>query len=164
MKIIKPGGIAITPIAGYTGSPCHWYRLKGTENLSSKQDFSPLVDNKIESAVKIACQQVGKAYVSGGVGPNVFDCSGLVYYAYRQAGFPINHRCTTYTMEAQQSPFKRISRHEVRRGDLILYPGHVGIYLGPSLSSPNSLVHAALPGLGIIYQRANSMSITGLLS
>ena len=115
----------------------------------------------MEEAISIATAQVGKSYVLGAVGPDSFDCSGLVYYAYRAAGFKINHRCTTYTMNANQAPFKTISRSELKRGDLIMYPGHVGIYLGPTLSSPKSLVHAAAPSHGVIYQRADSMQITG---
>lgn len=157
-------GIAITPISGYTGSPVRYYRIAGTESSGSSSGSSSATSartRKLEEAIRIATAQVGKRYILGAVGPNAFDCSGLVYYAYRQAGFSINHRCTTATMNANQSPFKTIGRSELQRGDLIMYPGHVGIYLGPTLSSPKSLVHAATPGLGVIYQAANSMSITG---
>src|SRR5699024_9445145 len=104
-----------------------------------------------------ALQQKGKSYVWGAVGPNSFDCSGLVYYAYRQAGFTINHRCTTATMANQTSPFKKISASELRRGDLILYYNpisHVGIYLGN-----DRIVHAATESLGIIEQNAWSMPV-----
>ena len=154
-------GIVITPIAGYTSSNTRWYRLAGTGASANTPAISNIEAAKLEEAISIATAQVGKSYVLGAVGPNSFDCSGLVYYAYRAAGFKINHRCTTYTMNANQAPFKTISRSELKRGDLIMYPGHVGIYLGPTLSSPKSLVHAATPSLGVIYQRADSMQITG---
>lgn len=157
-------GIAITPISGFTGSPVRYYRIAGTESSGSSSGSSSATSartRKLEEAIRIATAQVGKRYILGAVGPNAFDCSGLVYYAYRQAGFSINHRCTTATMNANRSPFKTIGRSELQRGDLIMYSGHVGIYLGPTLSSPKSLVHAAAPGLGVIYQAANSMSIAG---
>lgn len=154
-------GIAITPIAGYTSSNTRWYRLAGTGASISTPAIANSTSSKIEEAIKVATAQNGKPYILGSVGPSAFDCSGLVYYAYRAAGFKINHRCTTYTMNANQAPFKTISRSELKRGDLIMYPGHVGIYLGPSLSSPKSLIHAATPALGVIYQMADSMQITG---
>lgn len=154
-------GIAITPIDGYTGANVRWYRIAGTGSSSVSAPASNTVSAKMAKAIEIAKAQNGKRYVTGGIGPNSFDCSGLVYYAYRAAGFAINHRCTTYTMNANQAPFKSISRSEVRPGDLIMYPGHVGVYLGPTLSSPNSLIHAATYQYGVIYQRADSMSITG---
>jgi SLT domain-containing protein/cell wall-associated NlpC family hydrolase len=40
-----------------------------------------------EQIVSIAAQQIGKPYVWGAHGPGSFDCSGLVEYAYRKAGY-----------------------------------------------------------------------------
>src|SRR3954467_10501775 len=42
-----------------------------------------------QTAVDTALAQVGKPYVWGGAGPNSYDCSGLVQYAYRAAGISL---------------------------------------------------------------------------
>lgn len=140
------------------GSPLYVFRLNDKTSGSAavlKPGSSGSIDTKTEQAVKNALAQVGKRYVYGAVGPNSFDCSGLVYHAYRQAGFAINHRCTTATIAQQQSPFKKVSAAEARRGDLVICVNgsHVAILLG----TPNSgagVVHAATEQLGVITQKS----------
>lgn len=148
-------GIATTPQQGWSGSPIYCFRLVNKYPDITTNNTTPSVSTKTEQAVKIALNQVGKRYVYGAVGPNSFDCSGIIYYAYRQAGFNINHRCTTATIQAQQSPFKKISSSEAKRGDLVICNGgsHVAILLG----APNSgagVVHAATESLGVITQKS----------
>ena len=41
------------------------------------------------SAAALAAQLVGSRYAYGSAGPNAFDCSGLVYYIYKQLGYSI---------------------------------------------------------------------------
>ncbi|MFF8271255.1 C40 family peptidase [Streptomyces sp. NPDC016562] len=80
--------------------------------------------------VNFARAQVGKAYVSGGTGPNSFDCSGLVQAAYRQAGISLPRMS-----QAQSSSGTAVSLSALQPGD-ILYWGargsayHVAIYVG----------------------------------
>jgi cell wall-associated NlpC family hydrolase len=83
-------------------------------------------------AVRVALAQVGKPYVWGGGGPNSFDCSGLVMYAWARAGVSLPH----YSV-AQYEDTERISEPQLRPGDLVFYdtgsgaqPGHVTIYIG----------------------------------
>lgn len=78
-------------------------------------------------AVAFALDQVGKPYVFGGTGPNVFDCSGLVMEAWKHAGVSVPR-----TSEAQASGLRRVPDSEVRPGDIIVYYGgsHVGLYIG----------------------------------
>lgn len=137
-----------------------------------KPEPRPEVNTKNNKAIQWA-HETGKRrlpYTWGGNGPNGYDCSGFVVAAWRAAGVSIPGRPTTQTMWNQQGPFKRISQSELVPGDLIMYdtgytwPGdanHVGIYLGDSLSAPNSVIHAGNP-VGIV-QRANSMSIVGYI-
>lgn len=90
-------------------------------------------------AVEFAKRQVlaGKPYVWGDEGPNAFDCSGLVYAAYKSAGlgWPIWDRLNsglyyTYT--------KQIPLAEMQPGDLLFYSykgtistiHHMSIYAG----------------------------------
>ncbi|HLI25052.1 MAG TPA: NlpC/P60 family protein, partial [Acidimicrobiales bacterium] len=78
-------------------------------------------------AVSVALQQVGKPYQWGAAGPNSFDCSGLVMYAYAAAGVSLPH----YTV-AQWDDTTQIPLADAEPGDLIFFNGlqHVGIYLG----------------------------------
>ncbi len=83
-------------------------------------------------AVRAALEQVGKPYQWAGAGPNSFDCSGLVMYAWAQAGVSLPH----YSV-AQYEDTTRISASQLEPGDLVFYntgsgaePGHVTIYIG----------------------------------
>ena len=82
-------------------------------------------------AVTFALAQVGKPYVAGGSGPNVFDCSGLTSFAYGSAGIRLPR-----TAAQQFAALRHVSLAQARPGDLLFfYPGitHVGIYLGDGL-------------------------------
>ncbi len=82
-------------------------------------------------AVAIAHEMIGTPYRYGGADPRGFDCSGLVYYAYRNAGIDISR-----TTSDQYRQTKRVLRSELRPGDLIFFAisrnklSHVGIYAG----------------------------------
>lgn len=87
------------------------------------------------AAVEYALAQVGKPYVWGATGPNGFDCSGLVWAAYRAAGVPVSPvRWTTYTMLASlpNVPIKQ-AWAGLRPGDLV-FPdvGHVVMVVDPN--------------------------------
>ncbi len=73
-----------------------------------------------------ALRQRGKPYIWGGTGPVGFDCSGLVYAAYRAAGLTLPR--TTYEMLASWRLI-RIPKWQARRGDLAFFgSGHVELY------------------------------------
>ncbi|MFF9849709.1 C40 family peptidase [Streptomyces litmocidini] len=80
--------------------------------------------------VAFAKAQIGDAYVSGGTGPNSWDCSGLVQAAYRAAGIDLPR--ISYE---QSSMGTSVSLSDLQPGD-ILYWGsrsgsyHVAIYVG----------------------------------
>ncbi|WP_345278633.1 C40 family peptidase [Streptomyces gulbargensis] len=80
--------------------------------------------------VSFARAQVGDAYVSGGTGPNSWDCSGLVQAAYRAANIDLPR------ISYQQSSMgTSVSLSDLQPGD-ILYWGsrsgsyHVAVYVG----------------------------------
>ncbi|MFE7841184.1 NlpC/P60 family protein [Streptomyces sp. NPDC057474] len=102
------------------------------------------------AALAAAGTQVGKPYVSGGSGPNSYDCSGLTQWAYAQAGVGITR--TTYT---QANDGTRIGRGELMPGDLVFFNdlGHVGLYAGNG-----TVLHAPYPGKVVRYE---SMSTIG---
>jgi hypothetical protein len=95
-----------------------------------------------ETAVYAALAKQGAAYVWGAKGPGSFDCSGLTYWAYQQAG--INIGISTYDQQAIGSPtgctLSDLSGGDTvcwRPGDLIFlsYSGgqHVALYAGEGL-------------------------------
>ena len=68
-----------------------------------------------------AKSQAGKPYIYGGTGPNGYDCSGLVYAAYKRAGFTLPR--TTNEM-LSSSKFGRTGNP--RPGELAFFgTGHV---------------------------------------
>jgi peptidoglycan DL-endopeptidase CwlO len=80
-------------------------------------------------ALRAALTRVGWApYVWGAAGPDSFDCSGLVMWAYEQVGIQLEH----FTGD-QWNEVVHVPRSELKPGDLVFfYPGidHVGIYMG----------------------------------
>ncbi|HVT64020.1 MAG TPA: C40 family peptidase [Mycobacteriales bacterium] len=79
-------------------------------------------------AIRAAMSKLGHPYVWAAAGPDTFDCSGLVRWAYGKAGVPLLH----YT-GFQWNEGRRVPAHDVLPGDLILFYkslSHVGIYLG----------------------------------
>ena len=96
-----------------------------------------------QAVVDYACQFIGNPYVWGGTSlTDGADCSGFVQSVY--ANFGISLPRTTWDQEYAGTG---ISYEEAQPGDLILYEGHVGIYMGDG-----QIVNAinASKGIGII--------------
>lgn len=81
--------------------------------------------NIATKAVNIALAQIGTPYVWGGASPGGFDCSGLIDYAYKKAGYTgFGERETTYTLVNRGRNVS--SLNDIMPGDLILpHSGHV---------------------------------------
>ena len=99
--------------------------------VSSLTGVTPLFDASSPTAAKAlttAITKMGVPYVWGAVGPNAFDCSGLVMWSYRKQG--INLPRTAAQQSRVGTP---VSRSQLRAGDLVFFyspVSHVGIYLG----------------------------------
>ena len=79
-----------------------------------------------QAIVDYACQVIGNPYVWGGTSlTNGADCSGFVQSVF--AHFGISLPRTTWDMENVGTP---VSYDQAIPGDIILYDGHVGIYMG----------------------------------
>ncbi|MEV8587648.1 C40 family peptidase [Streptomyces sp. NPDC051180] len=102
----------------------------GDTSGSSVGDSTQAPTGSAAAIVAFARAQVGDAYVSGGTGPNSWDCSGLVQAAYREAGIDLPR------ISYQQSSMgTSVSLSSLQPGD-VLYWGsrsgsyHVAIYVG----------------------------------
>lgn len=79
-----------------------------------------------DQAIAFARAQIGKPYQFGATGPNAYDCSGLVYAAYKSAGVSLGR--TTYQQIFNGTS---VSKESLAPGDLVFPdPGHVQIYVG----------------------------------
>ena len=89
-------------------------------------------------AVAIGSNYLGTPYVWGGGGPGGFDCSGFVSYVYAQMGISLPHQSGDILNSGTV-----ISASEARPGDILWWPGHVGIYAGDG-----QVLHST-PGPGV---------------
>ena len=110
--------------------------------------------SRLETAVSVALNQRGDAYVYGAMGENAFDCSGLTMRAWAQAGVSLPH-----SSSAQFGSGPRVAASDLQPGDLVFYYSpisHVGMYIGNGM-----IVHAANPGAGVVVSPVNSMPYSG---
>lgn len=101
------------------------------------------------AAYSYACSRIGCPYEWGAEGPDSFDCSGLVTWAYRQLGIELPHQS-----ESQMARATRVvSVSEARPGDVLWRYGHVGIAGG---YGGTPYVHA--PTFGAYVRNTDSLS------
>ena len=103
--------------------------------------------NKVQAVIDLAHKQLGKPYVWGAEGPNSFDCSGLIYYVYKNAASITLPR----TSSDQYSAGVAVSRSNLKAGDLIFSSTdgtgnitHVAIYVGDG-----QMIHAPRNGKNV---------------
>ena len=103
--------------------------------------------NKVQAVIDLTHKQLGKPYVWGAEGPNSFDCSGLIYYVYKNAASITLPR----TSSDQYSAGVAVSRSNLKAGDLIFSSTdgtgnitHVAIYVGDG-----QMIHAPRNGKNV---------------
>jgi cell wall-associated NlpC family hydrolase len=97
--------------------------------------YTPL---RAEVAVDAALEKLGSPYVWDAAGPNTFDCSGLMLWAWAHAGIPLTHFTGDQVHEGVA-----VAPNELLPGDLLLFGStlhHVGMYLGAGymIDAPNT--------------------------
>ena len=85
-------------------------------------------------AMKIALRQRWDRYVSGGTGPNAFDCSGLVRFAYQRAeiGYRLGGGHSARAMLQWAREHDKTRQRNPKRGDVVIWGNgsHAGIWIG----------------------------------
>lgn len=101
--------------------------------------LAPAVNADPSDVVTAARSVIGRPYAWGATGPDRFDCSGLVVWAYGQAGVTVPR-----TSQQQAAAGQPVDRADLQPGDVIAYypnASHIGIYAGAG-----QVIHASTYG------------------
>ncbi|MCM6773370.1 C40 family peptidase [Nocardia sp. CDC159] len=101
-----------------------------------------LVPGSGTSALAAGLTRVGDPYVWGATGPDQFDCSGLVQWAFRKVGIDLPR-----TSQAQSAVGTPVDKNDLQPGDVVFFysdASHVGIYAGNGL-----ILHASTFGIPV---------------
>ncbi len=129
-------------------------KSSGSKSLNTYTGSSGSGSASGQAVANYALQFVGNPYVWGGTSlTNGADCSGFTMAVYANFGVSLPH----YTGSQQQCGTAVNSLAEAQPGDLILYSGHVAIYLGN-----NQIVHASNPRYGITTGTATYRNIVAI--
>lgn len=124
------------------------------DNTSNQVTVTPAGNSSTGNQIAAAAMKFrGYRYVYGGTTPNGFDCSGFTTYIYRQFGISLPR-----TSGGQASVGRSVSRSEMQAGDILAFPGHVGIYIGNG-----NMVHASNPTRGVVVDNVFSGYYSGRL-
>lgn len=115
---------------------------------------SSSASGKAAIAVKAAEAELGKPYSWGAAGPDSFDCSGLMLWAWAKAGVSLPHSSAD-----QYNVGTHVSEDQLQPGDLVFYYSpihHVAMYVGHGM-----VIQAPDFGVPVGYAPVNSMPYTG---
>jgi len=120
-----------------------------------------------DAVIKVAKAQLGDPWRYGATGPYSFDCSGLVYYSFRTAGYLSKIGGTRMTAYGYYSYFRNHGKASTtggRPGDLVVYGGgsHIGIYLGNGYVISTLTSGVRIHGLYAVTARFTAFLHTGM--
>jgi cell wall-associated NlpC family hydrolase len=101
------------------------------------------------TVVQAALTQVGSPYVWGGAAPGGFDCSGLVMWAFQQAGISLPH-----SSQAQAHGGQPVALSDLQPGDVLTFysdASHAGLYIGDGM-----MIHSSTYGVPVRVVPMNS--------
>ena len=146
------GANSQTYAGGGTGSS----GLSSSVNYLTDDSYNPAPSTGVsgDSIVAFACQYVGRPYVWGGNSlTDGSDCSGFVHQVL--ANFGISSPRYSQAFKNGGQP---VSYNNMQAGDIVIYPGHVAIYMGNGC-----IVEAQSTKAGITNNRSvNCHTITGI--
>ncbi|MGA9678223.1 MAG: NlpC/P60 family protein, partial [Mycobacterium sp.] len=101
------------------------------------------------TVVQAALTQVGSSYVWGGAAPGGFDCSGLVMWAFQQAGISLPH-----SSQAMAQGGQPVALSDLQPGDVLTFysdASHAGLYVGDGM-----MIHSSTYGVPVRVVPMNS--------
>ena len=115
------------------------------EKVEGTQEDKEIKKKVVEAAIS----RIGYPYIWATTGPDSFDCCGLTYWCYKQAGVkvPIGTR-PQYDAAKEQLPIS-----QAQAGDILYMQGHVGVYIGEGKA-----IHAPHPGAYVCLTSASMFS------
>jgi peptidoglycan DL-endopeptidase CwlO len=122
-----------------------------TTVAQAEKTSSPAAMRK--AAMTNALAKLGRPYRWGAMGPNAFDCSGLVKWSFASAG-----RSLPRTSRAMATVGVRVAKADLQPGDLVFFYqpiSHVGIYIGNG-----KIVHASRSGQPVKISDMSRMRFT----
>ena len=135
--------VSANGVEGYVSTSYLSSTKPSTSGSSSSSSSNSSTSVSVDKVLNFAHQQLGKPYVWGAQGPNSFDCSGLIYYVYKNAA-----NITLPRTSVEQSKFgTTVSKSNLKAEDLVFFDtngpnngavSHVGIYAGEG-----QLIHAS---------------------
>ncbi len=133
----------------YSGSSGYvsldYLKIMSGENPASRSDA---VSSKGQAVVELAKKYLGTPYVYGGASPSGFDCSGFVYFLYKNMGVTLNRVAADQMTNGTWVP-----KNALQPGDIVGfanksgYINHVGIYAGNGM-----MIHSPQTGDVVKYE------------
>ena len=109
------------------------------------KDEAPATNHSTDTLIQVAKSVLGTKYVWGGTAPGGFDCSGFIYYAFKQSGMDISRT----SADGYYNRSYYVNKPQI--GDLVFFENtykrgisHMGIYVGN-----NQFIHADNDGVRI---------------
>ena len=140
-------GITIVVVGGFSWGGKDWNHTEGEQFRAWLNQHGATADQFAENhpelaanfdgvfvmstqqkIVQAAMAQIGDPYSWGAAGPDYFDCSGLVMYAYGTVGIYLPHQAAS-----QQALGLPVTLEQAQPGDLVFYgwpASHVALYAG----------------------------------
>jgi hypothetical protein len=148
MRVRQPGIILFSALSMLVAILAATATAQNHESTSASSSPAKLATQTKSRALRLLTSDEGLAVLSAALesranSDSESDCSHLVHAIYERAGFPYSYANST-SLYAGKAGFERVARPQP--GDLVVWPGHVGIAVNPA---QRSFFSALRSGLGV---------------